>query len=439
MAPRNPFRCAPQPLLPIGLDLGATLWPMDVVVPQRIEELGLRRKLLEDLALKTIFISGELTLTELAASLRIDVGIVDALFQRFRRDQLCHVTGMAGSVHRIVLTSEGKVRAVELLAGNQYAGPAPVPIDDYVACVKQQTVRHLDLNPGHLRDAFAHLVLDERVLMQLGTAFVSGKALFLFGPPGSGKTTIAETLALLFRDDAIRVPYAVETDGQVIAVFDPHVHVPLETGQADDGDGRWVTCRRPAVMVGGELSIEMLDLQLNPITKYYAAPVQMKANNGLLIVDDFGRQRVRPEELLNRWVVPLDRGMDYFTLTGGKKVEVPFDVIVVFATNLDPSSFVDEAFLRRIQTKIRLGDVTPRQFHQICRRVCEQVDLAYDAAIIDRLITLITADVKQPLRACHPRDIIQQICWSARYQGVTPKLTDSAIARACQNYFLDAT
>lgn len=400
-----------------------------------IDDLGIRRKLLEDLALKTLFLAGEMTLVELAESMRVRLGAVDELFQRLRRDQLCQVTGMAGSVHRIVATADGKARALDLLAVNQYAGPAPVPFDDYVATTQRQSVRGLDLRPDQLAAAFEHLVLDPQTLAQLGTAFISGKALFLIGPPGSGKTTVAEHLTRLFEGDTIRVPYAVDIDGQIVTVFDPHVHTPVDAVAAE-ADGRWVDCRRPSVTVGGELTVEMLDLQVNPITKFYAAPVQMKANNGLLIIDDFGRQRVRPEELLNRWVVPLDRSVDFLTLAGGKKVEVPFDVIVVFATNLEPTKFVDEAFLRRIQTKIRLGDVSTEQFHEICRRVCRDVDLAYDATVIDRLIGMITGDLKQPLRACHPRDITQQILWSARYEGRSPELTESAIARACHNYFL---
>jgi hypothetical protein len=346
---------------------------------------------------------------------------------------------MDRGVHRIAPTSEGKSRALELLAVNRYAGPAPVSFESYVACVQQQTVRRLAMDPARLGQAFEHLVLAGETLEQLGTAFVSGKALFLSGPPGSGKTTVAESLARLFTGDAVRVPYAVEVDGQIVSVFDPHVHRPVEaSADTADGDGRWVLCERPCVKVGGELTIDMLELQTDPVTKYYTAPVQMKANNGLLIIDDFGRQRVRPEALLNRWVVPLDRSLDFLTLAGGKKLEVPFDVIVVFATNLDPAELVDEAFLRRIQTKIRLGDLTATQFHEICRNVCAQLDLAYDAGVIDRLRVTITEEPRQPLRACHPRDIMQQICWAARYRQRTPELSDSAIAQACRNYFLSS-
>ena len=263
-------------------------------------------------------------------------------------------------------------------------------------------------------------MLDVRILNQLGTAVLSGRALFLYGPTGTGKTTIAETLTRLFDNDPIWLPYAVEVDGQIITVYDSGSAPEAGAAPAPDQDGRWVLCRRPRVMVGGELTIEMLDLQFNPSTKFYTGPVQMKANNGLLIVDDFGRQRVSPEELLNRWVVPLDRRIDFLTLAGGKKIEIPFDLFVVFATNLDPAKMVDEAFLRRIQTKIKVDFVTPEQFREIFRRVCVQFNLKYDPAVADELIRMIGMEYKEPLRACYPRDILQQILWSSQYLQKAP-------------------
>jgi hypothetical protein len=203
-----------------------------------------------------------------------------------------------------------------------------------------------------------------------------------------------------------------------------------------DQDGRCVLCRRPRVMVGGELTIQMLDLQFNSSTKFYSGPVQMKANNGLLIVDDFGRQRVSPEELLNRWVVPLDRRIDFLTLAGGKKIEIPFDIFVVFATNLDPAKLVDEAFLRRIQTKIKVDYVTPEQFREIFRRVALKYKLPYDAALADEVIRMIGQEYQEPLRACYPRDVIQQVVWRAGYLQKDPSLDRESLAQACRSYFL---
>jgi len=407
-----------------------------VTAPQSVEETGIRRSVLEDLALKTLYVLGELGLRELADHMRVNLRIVEELFQRLRKDQLCQVTGMMGGVHRIVTTSEGKSRALELLMMNQYHGAVPVSLSDYVGRVKAQTVRHMDIDPMQVEQAFAQLVLDPETLMQLGTAVVSGKAIFLYGPSGTGKTTVAETLWRLFSDTEIFVPHAVEVDGQIIAAYDPGVHRASETRLGSEHDHRWVLCQRPRVIVGGELTIEMLDLQFNPVTKYYAAPLQMKANNGLLIIDDFGRQRVSPEELLNRWVVPLDRSLDFLTLVGGKKIEVPFDMIVVFATNLDPATLVDEAFLRRIQTKIRLDNVSEHQFHEICRRVCEDLRLECQPAVVEHLIQVITRDLKQTLRPCQPRDIIHHVCWGARYERRTPRLDRETVDQACRAYFL---
>ena len=401
-----------------------------------IEEMGVRRNLLEDLALKTLYLVGEMSLNELARHMGISTAMVDELFQRLRKDQLCQVTGMTGNVHRITTSSAGKSRALELLSQNQYAGPAPVSLEDYVGRIRAQSVRSIEITPEDLKRAYEQMVLDDETLSQLGTAVLSGRAIFLYGPTGTGKTTIAEALARLFSDNSVWLPYAVEVDGQIIAVYDAVLHQRVEQPPAADHDDRWVLCRRPRVLVGGELTIEMLDLQYNPSTKFYAAPVQMKANNGLLIIDDFGRQRVSPEELLNRWVVPLDRRIDFLTLAGGKKIEIPFDPFVVFATNLDPAKLVDEAFLRRIQTKIKVDYATPAQFREIFRRVCLKFGLEYDAAVVEDLIRMIGVEYKEPLRGCHPRDIVQQVLWGARYLQKAPRLDREAVAQACRNYFL---
>ncbi len=409
---------------------------MTINAPRTAEETGIRRKVLEDLTLKTMYLMGELSLHDLAEHMRIGLRIVDDAFQRLRKDQLCQVTGMAGAVHRVVLTAEGKGRALEALAINQYVGPLPVSLVDYVNQVQAQTVRRMEVSPPAVQKAFQDLVLEPQVLRQLGSALVSGKAVFLYGPSGTGKTTVAETLSCLFEQENVWIPHAVENDGQIITIYDPLVHKSVDDPTTRDSDERWVLCRRPRVVVGGELTIEMLDLQFNPVTKYYAAPAQLKANNGLLIVDDFGRQRVRPEELLNRWVAPLDRGIDFLTLAGGKKIEVPFDVLVAFATNLDPATLVDEAFLRRIQTKIRLGSVTRERFHEICRRVCAQNQLHYDQGLFEELIDTIATDLGQDLRPCYPRDIINQVCWAARYESRPAQLDRDSLAQACRTYFI---
>jgi predicted ATPase with chaperone activity len=407
-----------------------------ILATKSMEEIGVRKNLLEDLALKIVYLIGETSLHELSNRMGIHLVLVEELFQRLRKDQLCQVTGMERNVHCITTTSAGKSRALELLANNQYVGPAPVSLEDYVKRVNAQTVRNIKITPQELHQAFEELVLDTRMLNQIGTSVLSGRAVFLYGATGTGKTTIAVTLTRLFEQDRIWLPYAVEIDGQIITVYDSVLHHKVKQPAATDHDGRWVMCHRPCVMVGGELTIEMLDLQFNNSTKFYTAPVQMKANNGLFIVDDFGRQRLSPEEMLNRWVVPLDRRIDFLTLAGGKKIEIPFDIFVVFATNLDPSKMMDEAFLRRIQTKIKVDFVSPEQFHEIFRRVCAQYELRYDGAVVDSLMQMIGQDFKEPLRACHPRDVVLQIVWAAQYLQKEPVLDRDTVTQACRNYFI---
>ena len=407
-----------------------------ISAPKSIEEVGVRRNLLEDLALKNLYTTGELSLYELARHTGLSLRTVESLFERLRKDQLCEVTGMDGGVHRIIPSTKGKSRALELLGQNQYTGPAPVSLNDYTSRIHAQNVRDIEITPDALKTTFEDLVLDTETLNQLGTAVVSGQALFLYGPTGTGKSIIAQTLARLFENDQVWVPYAVEVDGQIITVYDPLVHQKVDQPDVFDQDGRWVLCRRPHVLTGGELTLEMLDLQLNPTTKFYSGPAQMKANNGILIIDDFGRQRVSPEALLNRWILPLERRIDFLTLAGGKKVEIPFDLFVIFATNLDPAKTMEDAFLRRIQTKINVGFVTPHQFHEICNRVCLKFNLKYNSALVDHLIHVIEREYKEPLRACYPRDILQQILWAARYLQTEPSLDRETLAQACRNYFV---
>jgi predicted ATPase with chaperone activity len=407
-----------------------------IAVPETLEDSGIRRNLLEDLALKILYMQGELSLVELGKQMHLSLAIVEDLFERLRKGQFCEVKGMVGTVHRIAATLQGRARAVELLSLNQYWGPAPVSLEDYIRQVRAQSVRDAEVHADDVRRAFQHLVLANDTLRQLGTAMVSGRSIFLYGPSGTGKTAIADTLPQVY-DDEVWIPYAVDVDGQIITVYDPHLHESVGELNWGDGDGRWVLCRRPRVVAGGELTLEMLDLQFNPITRFYAAPLQMKANNGVLIVDDFGRQRMRPQELLNRWIVPLDRRIDFLTLAGGKKFEMPFDLFVVFSTNLDPQELADEAFLRRIQTKIKVDYVSAEQFDEISRRVCIEFGLSCDPGVIEQLRCVLSQH-GQPLRACYPRDIIQHLRWAARYEGEQPQVSSAAVARACQSYFLSA-
>jgi predicted ATPase with chaperone activity len=398
--------------------------------------VGGRKSLFEQLLLKILYLSGSLTLYEWGEIAKLKPRIVEELFRRLRSEQLCEVIGMVGNIRRVAITSQGRARATEFLALNHYAGPAPVPLEAYVQQVHAQTVRHVEVHPPEMRRAFAHLVLDDQLLAQLGTALNSGSTIFLHGSTGVGKTSIAEALPRALADGGVWIPYAVEVDGQIITVYDPLTHKTMGHASTASADPRWVFCQRPTVMVGGELTIDMLDLQFNPGTKFYAAPGQMKANNGVLIIDDFGRQRIRPEELLNRWVVPLDRRIDFLSLVGGKKIEIPFEVIVVFATNMDPSELVDAAFLRRIQTKIKVDMASEQQFSEIFRRICEETGLVYDRSLIEELMLVLQTRLKEPLRPCYPRDLVNQIIYAARYEGWKPKLDREALIRAVERYFL---
>ena len=400
------------------------------------EGLGVRRSVVENLTLKSLFYLGDASIQELSDNLRIAPYIVEGVFQRLRKDQLIQAIGLASGGHRVNLTMQGRSRAMELLNVDQYVGAVPVSLSDYIERVKSQSIRDIAVTPGDVAEAFKELVLENGMIAQLGTSVISGRAIFLYGPPGTGKTTVAEKLSDLFRKESIWVPYAIEVDGQIITVFDPHSHERIEGAGGLSGDMRWVRCRRPRLMVGGELTIEMLDLQFNPTTRYYTAPVQMRANNGFLIVDDFGRQRIPPADLLNRWVVPLDRRVDYLSMAGGKKLQIPFDLFVVFATNLDPATVVEEAFLRRIQTKINLGPLTSEQFHEIFRRSCANASLTYDKRLVDDVMNRVQSEYEQPLRACQPNDLVNQILWRAKYEQKKPALTLDSLHDACKAYFL---
>ncbi len=404
--------------------------------PVSIAEVGLRQTVLEDLALKTLYLSGPFSVLELSKLTRLSFEVASELLKRLRTEQLCQVTGLSGQIPNLAITTQGRTRAQEILAQGQYTGPAPVPLASYVKQVKKQSVSHVEVHPEDVSRAFSSLVLDDRILWQLGTALNSGAAIFLYGPSGVGKTTIAELLSHVLAEDAVWLPHAVEVDGQIITVFDPTVHKHLPDQEPHGHDERWVLCKRPSVLAGGELTIEMLDLQFNPATKFYSGPVQMKANNGVLIIDDFGRQRVRPDELLNRWVVPLDRKIDFLTLAGGRKIEIPFEMLVVFASNLDPNQLMDAAFLRRIQTKIHIGTISDPEFCEIFRRFAAERKIECEDGVANVLIDFVQNTLKQELRSCYPRDIINQVCWAAKYEGNDPHLNPQTVMRAIESYFL---
>lgn len=405
--------------------------------PQSLAEVDVPAGVLEDLLLKMLYAGGTQSVLDLSEKLLLSYSVASELFERLRRAQCCQVTGMAGNVPQIAITQAGRSRASDLMAQSHYLGPAPISFKNYVTQVRRQSAKNVNVHAADMARAFADLVVDAETLRQLGTALNSGSSLFLYGPSGTGKTTFAEMLSHAAAHDAVWIPYAVEVDGQVITVFDPSLHKAVSNVDIRSFDQRWVLCQRPAVLVGGELTAEMLDLQFNPVSKYYVGPMQMKANNGVLIIDDFGRQRLRPEELLNRWIVPLDRRIDFLTMAGGKKIEIPFEMMVVFASNLDPAELVDPAFIRRIKTKIRIGAISDEQFCEIFARVARQNRVQYDTSIPRDLILFIRGYLKQELRSCYPRDIVEQVCWAARFDNREPYIDRVALDQAIRAYFVD--
>jgi SpoVK/Ycf46/Vps4 family AAA+-type ATPase len=315
-----------------------------------------------------------------------------------------------------------------------------VPLDEYAAVVKGQTVARISVDPPRLREALQNLVIDPRVLNRLGPAVNSGRSIFLYGPSGNGKTTIGEALGRLMVGHVF-IPYAIEVGGHIIKVYDSLIHkavpddaIALPAGKRPDR--RWVLCRRPLVMAGGELIMESLDLVYEEVAKYYEAPFQMKANGGLFLMDDFGRQQVRPRDLLNRWIVPLEKRVDFLALHTGKKIEVPFDVLIVFATNIAPRELVDEAFLRRIRHKIEIVNPTLDEFRQIMQRVCASKDVPFSLPGFQYLIQEHYTVADRDLKAVHPRDVIDQIVDIAEYQRVRPEMTKELIDEACSSYFV---
>jgi len=311
-------------------------------------------------------------------------------------------------------------------------GPAPVSIQQYHKVVKAQTA-HIQLSRESLRQAFSDLVLPDSLLDSLGPSLIGHQSLFLYGGTGNGKTSIAERILRIYVDSVL-VPYAVEVDGHIITLFDPVVHQSLPSHD-DLLDPRWAVCRRPCITVGGELSAAMLELQLDESTRCFIAPFQMKANNGILIVDDFGRQMLAPRELLNRWVVPLDRRVDYLTLASGMKFQVPFELMVVFSTNLNPHDLADEAFLRRIQTKVLVDNVSPDVFDRIFQRVMQINQVPCEPGCAEYLRERCAAAGAQYLRACYPMDVYKLVRAISEYEGRPVRMTRTNIDRSVDLYF----
>jgi len=402
--------------------------------PHDRESLDIPWSLVVDLAARRINLDGVSTLVSLHQELKLPPPVLEAVFRHLQQEKLVEIRGTDGQNFLLSLTSAGHKFATDRQSATHYAGPAPVSLRLYQSTVRAQTARP-KITRQHLHRVFSDLVVEDEVLDQLGPALISQETMFLFGSTGNGKTSLAERTVKVF-DDAIVVPYAVEVDGQVISVFDPVIHRQLE-GDCPGLDPRWTVCQRPAVMVGGELSADMLELRLDPATNIYAAPAQMKANNGILIVDDFGRQVIPPTMLLNRWILPMDRRVDYLNLSYGLKFQVPFELMIVFATNLEPKQLMDAAFLRRIPNKIFVPPVPDSSFVEIFRREALRQGLDIDPGIADQLIRLCRKLGGPELRACYPRDICKIVACINAYEERPPELSLSDLERATTTYFAE--
>lgn len=408
--------------------------------PESLEAAGLTPAFVEDHVLRYLYSKPQSSGAQIAAAcgLGYQAGINSAL-DGLRQDHQVEIRGQRGigdAGYCYLLTSKGAARAAEALERTQYTGPLPVSLADYIASVQAQPVDRRLVTRERVREAFADLLAPNSVSDRIGPSINSGSALFLFGSPGNGKTAMAERIVRVL-SDPIYIPHALEVDGAIVKLFDPLVHRPAQCGSAPGVDHRWVKIERPLVVAGGELTLDSLDLLWSRAGRYYEAPLQLKANGGVLLIDDFGRQQVRPTELLNRWIVPLEKHIDYLTLVTGKRLQVPFQQMLVFATNLEPTDLADDAFLRRIRFKLRLEDPTPDQFGEIFRRECSSrgLDWSPDGVryILDRWM------VNRPLRMCQPRDLVSQIVAIAEYQSERPDPASHALLdEACSSYFATA-
>lgn len=412
-----------------------------------LADAGISRDMVEQLLIKTLHFAGELTGYEMAERLGMSFPSIEPAVDMLKTQRLTEIVGgtnLGAPSYRHRITSLGRERAGMFLDRNMYTGIAPVPLLQYVRYMTGFFAKtpHT-VNPDQVRDAFSHLVLSDKVLAQLGPAVNANHSLFVYGPPGNGKTVISQAIRNLLVGD-IWIPHAIEVDGSIIHVFDPLNHdafappaPKMSLDATPQSDKRWIRCRRPLVTVGGELTLDSLELTYNPTGGFYRAPLQLIANGGVLVIDDFGRQAAPPQALLNRWILPLEGRTDYLQLQSGQKIAVPFMVLPVFATNIRPADLVDEAFLRRIQYKVLAENPTAKDYAKIFQRVCSEKGLEYDPSLVTYLLDAVYRRRNLAMRGCQPRDLINQAMSVAKYRGEPHRLTTELLDEACATYFVD--
>jgi len=415
-----------------------------------VEQTGLDDNFLLNCLLRTMYISALQTIPELSQQIKLTRGVIEELLTFAKKEALVEIRGPSEknyNIMRYALTKAGKERASEALRRCEYIGPVPVQLETYQVQVQKQTITNEVVSIEKLKNSLSHLVLSEDVVRRLGPASNSGRAVLIYGAAGNGKTSIAEALVSAF-EQPVYIPYAIEADGQIIKIFDLSTHVPFPSTTNTNGsngdshpmflpqleyDPRWVRCRRPYIITGGELTLEMLDLDFDPHSKYYEAPLQMKAIGGIFVIDDFGRQRVRPHDLLNRWIFPLERKLDYLTLHTGKKFALLFDQLVIFATNFPPEEIMDPAQLRRVHYKLKINPPTAEEYKEIFRRICDSYGLEFSEEIMADLVNNYFIKHKVPFAGFHPKFIAEHVIAACNYLGTPPRITRQLLTDSLEN------